>query len=99
MNTDIIAGGASLAPRRCSLPAVAIPNQLEEKRRRKKKSKPRGYGGYYGYYWGGTNTDSGSGGDGGGGGESVQEGIGKSALVGVLAAALSMVATPAAAGR
>ena len=60
-------------PQYLSLPAVTVPNQLEEKRR-KKKSKPRGYGGYYGYYYGGTNTDSsGDGGDGGGGGESVQE--------------------------
>lgn len=87
-------------PQYLSLPAVTIPNQLEEKRRRKKKSKPRGLG-YYGYYYGGTNTGSeghgDSGGDGGGGGESIREGIGKSALVGVLAAALSMVATPAAA--
>lgn len=84
-------------PQYLSLPAVAIPNQLEEKRKRKKKSKPRSYGGYYGYYYGGNDSgDSGSG-DGGGGGESVQEGISKSTLVGVLAAALSMVATPTAA--
>lgn len=82
-------------PQYLSLPAVTIPNQLEEKRRRKKKSKPRGYG-YYGYYYGGINTGSGGSGD-GGGGESVQESIGKSALVGVLAAALSMVSAPAAA--
>jgi hypothetical protein len=83
-------------PQYLSLPAVAIPNQLEEKRR-KKKSKPRGFGGYYGYYYGGNDSGDSGGGDGGGGGESVQEGIGKSTLVGILAAALSMVATPAAA--
>jgi hypothetical protein len=83
-------------PQYLSLPAVVIPNRLEEKRKRKKKSKPRGYGGYYGYYWGGSGSSSDSGG-GDGGGESVQEGLGKSALVGVLAAALSMVSTPAAA--
>jgi hypothetical protein len=84
-------------PQYLSLPAVAVPNQLEEKRRRKKKSKPRSYGGYYGYYWGSNDSGDSGGGDGGGGGESMQESIGKSTLVGVLAAALSMVATPAAA--
>lgn len=73
-------------PQYLSLPAVAVPNQLEEKRKRKKKSKPRGYGGYYGYYWGGgTNSDSGS----DGGGESMYEGLGKSAVVAALAAALA----------
>jgi hypothetical protein len=73
-------------PKYLTLPAVTIPSQLEEKRRRKKKAKSSG--GYYGYYWGGTNTDN-SGGDGGGGGESVQEGMGKSAIVAALMAALS----------
>jgi hypothetical protein len=72
-------------PKYLTLPAVTIPSQLEEKRRRKKKAKSSG--GYYGYYWGGTNTDNG-GGD-GGGGESMNEGLGKSAIVAALMAALS----------
>jgi hypothetical protein len=83
-------------PKYLTLSAVTIPGQLEEKRRRKKKSKPRGYGGFYGYYYGGTNTstENGGGGDGGGGGESMNEGLGRTALVGMLAAALSMVPAP-----
>ena len=60
-------------PKYLTLPAVAIPSQLEEKRKRKKKAKSSG--GYYGYYWGGTNTSTENGsGDGGGGGESMNEG-------------------------
>jgi hypothetical protein len=59
-------------PRYLSLPAVEVPNQLEEKRRRKKKNKSRSYGGYYGYYWGGNDSGDSSGGD-GGGGESMEE--------------------------
>ena len=79
-------------PKYLTLPAVAIPSQLEEKRRRKKKAKSSG--GYYGYYWGGTNTSTENGGGDGGGGESMNEGLGRTALVGVLAAALSMVPAP-----
>jgi hypothetical protein len=84
-------------PKYLTLPAVSIPSQLKEKRKRKKKSKPRGYGGFYGYYYGGTNTstENGGGGGDGGGGESMNEGLGRTALVGVLAAALSMVVSPA----
>lgn len=86
-------------PQYLSLPAVTVPNKLDEKRKRKRKAKSkRKTSGYYGYYWGGVNNSTEHGDVGGdGGGESVQESIGKSALVGVLAAALSMVATPAAA--
>lgn len=77
-------------------PIDIAESTVTEKRKRKKKTKSRGYSGYYGYYYGGTNTgsdNSDAGGD--GGGESIREGLGKSALVGVLAAALSMVASPA----
>lgn len=85
-----------------TLPAISVPDQLEEKRKkrknkRKKKAKSPRKGGYYGYYYGGGGDSGSDGGGDGGGGESVQEGIGKSALVGVLAAALSMVSAPAAA--
>jgi hypothetical protein len=65
---------------------------VAEKRKRKKKSKRRAYSsGYYGYYYGGTNNDGEA--DGGGdGGESMYEGIGKSALVAALTAALALPA-------
>jgi len=73
-------------PQYLKLAPVTFNNQINEKRKRKQKRQT----GYYGYYWGGVNYADQSGDGGSDGGESVQEGIGNSALVGALAAALSM---------
>ena len=93
----IIRNFAKQHPQYLSLKPVLLSESrlVEKKRKRKsksKKTKRAAYsGGYYGYYWGGG--ESGSAGD-GAGGESIHESLGKSTLVGALAAALSMVPTP-----
>lgn len=80
-------------PEYLKLTPITFNTQLDEKKKRKQKSRK----GYYGYYWGGINYNDSNSGDAGGGdgGESVHESLGKSALVGLLAAALSMSPTAA----